>query len=456
MHIPPWLWFRGIPLSALSNIPALVVLQNPDFRLMWAARWVHEISRRMELLVLGYLIYELTDSVFQVSLISVFLNGPRPRSVAGRRNAVAGRRNAASADRLDRWRILAGIHTFYLLVASGLLTLLILGLIHPWFVFLAILLQGTAKVLDDPARRAALFDLAGEARIAHAMSLETMTNNGGRILGPLAGGLLIAFYGYTGAFMVLVALDLIAACLMYRMRLPKAASVSGRDRVFWQGIKSGIGYSFSNKFVLGVLSISLVMNGMVLPLQYFIPVIATDVLKVGPALGGVIGSAEGFGTLMGAIFIATRRNYAFHGRYYVIGAMIVAVCVAAVAWSPWFLISFLLLFSSGVGQSGFSTMQSTILLLASPAEMRGRIMGSQGLVSGLGHLVGGAEIGVIAQAFSISLAIGINAGAGLLLMLPVVLLTPLVWRQLESYYSTASVDAATTRVRTDQRPDQAG
>ena len=101
-------------------------------------------------------------------------------------------------------------------------------------------------------------------------------------------------------------------------------------------------------------------------------------------------------------------------------------------------------------------MQSTILLLASPAEMRGRIMGSQGLVSGLGHLVGGAEIGVIAQAFSISLAIGINAGAGLLLMLPVVLLTPLVWRQAESYYSTASVDAATTRVRTDQRPDQAG
>ena len=166
-------------MSELSNIPALVVLQNPDFRLMWAARWVHEISRRMELLVLGYLIYELTDSVFQVSLISVFLNGPRPPlSLVG----------GMLADRLDRWRILAGIHTFYLLVASGLLTLLILGHIHPWFVFLAILLQGTAKVLDDPARRAALFDLAGEARIAHAMSLETMTNNGGRILGPLAGG----------------------------------------------------------------------------------------------------------------------------------------------------------------------------------------------------------------------------------------------------------------------------
>ena len=434
-------------MPPLSNIPVLVVLQNPDFRLMWAARWVHEISRRMELLVLGYLIYELTDSVFQVGLISVFLNGPRPPL-----SLVAG----MLADRLDRWRILAGIHTFYLLVASGLLALLILDLIHPWYVFLAILLQGTAKVLDDPTRRAALFDLAGEARIAHAMSLETITNTGGKILGPLTGGLLIAFYGYTGAFIVLVTLDLIAAGLMFKMRLPPAASVVGRDTVFWQGIKSGIGHSFSNKFVLGVLSISLVMNGMVLPLQYFIPVIATDVLKVGPALGGVIGSAEGVGTLIGALIIATRRNYTFHGRYFVIGAMIVGVGVAAVAWSPWFLISFLLLFSAGVGQSGFSTMQSTILLLSSPPEMRGRIMGSQGLVNGLGHLIGGVEIGAVAQAFSISLAIGINAGVGLLLMLPVVLLTPLVRRPVAAYNNPSGVVAATTRVETDRRPDQAG
>ncbi len=424
-------------MPALTNFPVLVVLQNPNFRLMWAARWVHEISRRMELLVLGYLIYELTDSAFQVGLISAFLNGPRPPL-----SLVAG----MLADRLDRWRILTGIHTFYLLVATGLLALLLLDLIHPWFVFFAILLQGTAKVLDDPTRRAALFDLAGQDRIAHAMSLETITNNVGKILGPIAGGLLIAFYGFTGAYMVLVALDLVAAALMFKLRLPKAATVVGRDAAFLQGIKSGIGHSFSNKFVLGVLTISLVMNGMVLPLQYFIPVIATEVLKVGPALGGVIGAAEGIGTLVGAVIIGVRRNYTFHGRYFAFGAMIVGVGVAAVAWSPWFLVSFLLLFAAGVGQSGFSTMQSTILLLSSPAEMRGRIMGSQGLVNGLGHLIGGVEIGAIASAFTISIAIGINAGVGLLLMLPVMLLTPLVKRPVEAYYNRVGSAGAAERV----------
>ena len=411
-------------MRAFSNTPVLVVLQSRDFRYLWAARWIHEISRRMELLVLGYLIYELTNSAFQVALISVFLNGPRvPLALVG----------GMLADRLDRWRILAGIHTFYLVVASAILLLLVLDLIHPWYVFLAILLQGTAKVLDDPTRRAALFDLAGQDRIAHAMSLETITNNGGKILGPLTGGVLIALYGFTGAFALLVALDLAAALLIFRMRLPPGAAAGVRDTAFWQGIKSGIGHSFSNKFVLGVLTISLIMNGMVLPLQYFIPVIATDVLKVGPALGGLLGSAEGIGTFIGALIIAARRNYTFHGRYFVFGALIVGVGVAAVAWSPWFLVSFLLLFSAGVGQAGFSTMQSTILLLSSPAEMRGRIMGSQGLVNGSGHLVGGVEIGAIAQAFGISLAIGLNAGVGLLLMLPVIILTPLIWRPVELY-----------------------
>ena len=378
----------------------------------------------MELIVLGYLILDLTDSAFQVGLISVFLNGPRPPLAL-----VAG----MLADRLDRWRILATIHTIYLLLASCLLVLLILGLVEPWHVFVVVLAQGTAKVLDDPTRRASLFDLAGQDRIAHAMSLETMTNNGGKILGPIAGGLLVQFYGFTGAFMVLVALDLVSAILIWRMRLPERSMLIVRDTAFFAGIRSGISHSFSDKFVLGVLTISLVMNGMVLPLQYFIPVIATDVLMVGPALGGLLGAADGIGAFVGAMIIATRRNYRFHGRYFAFGAIIVAVGVVAVAWSPWFFVSFLLLFAAGVGQSGFSTMQSTILMLSTAPEMRGRIMGSQGLVNGLGHLIGGFEIGAIAQAFTISLAIGLNAGIGLLLMAPVLILTPLIKRAVEPY-----------------------
>ena len=420
-------------MARISNIPVLVILRDRNFQFLWAARWIHEISRRMELIVLGYLILELTGSAFAVGLISVFLNGPRPPL-----SLVAG----MLADRLDRWRIMVGTHVVYLCIASFLLALLFLQWVEPWHIFMAILLQGTAKVLDDPTRRAALFDIAGQDRITHAMSLEMITNNGGKIIGPVIGGFMVQFYGFTGAFAVLVVLDLVAAFLIFKMRLPEGSSRMVRDTVFWDGIKSGIGHSFSNKFVLGVLTVSLLMNGMVFPLQYFIPVVATDVLKVGPALGGILGAADGIGSFLGAIILGGRTRFTYHGRYFVIGALIIGAGVAIVAWSPWFVVSFLVLLCGGMGQSGFSVMQSSILLLCSPPEMRGRIMGSQGLVNGVGHLIGGAEIGAIAQAFSISIAIGINAGASLLLMLPVIMWTPLVWRAVEAYRRPDPVNTA--------------
>ena len=388
----------------------------------------------MELLVLGYLILNLTDSAFQVGLIAVFLNIPRPLLAL-----FAG----LLADRLDRRRILIGTHATYFGLATAILLLLISGDVQPWHVFIAVLVQGATRVTDDPARRTAIFDLAGHEHLASAMSLETITNNWGRILGPLAGGILIAGAGFIGAFAVIVTLDLIALLLISRMRLPRQARASGSDMSMARGLLEGLQHSVSNRMVLGVLSMSLIVNALVFPIQYFIPVIANDLLMVGPVLGGLLGSAEGSGALIGASAISLKKGIRYHGRLFCAGAVTVASAVSLMAWSPWFAVSFSLLLLGGFGQAGFSTMQSTILLLETQPEMRGRVMGAQGTVNGLGHLIGGSEIGAIASAFGIGLAIGINAGAGLLLILTVIALTPLVRRPVGTNPDEAT-DAANT------------
>jgi MFS family permease len=410
-------------------------LQIRDFRILWIARAIHEVSRRMELLVLGYLILQLTDSIFQVGLIAVFLNAPRP---------VLSLFAGAIADRLDRRRVMIGVHASFFGIAIALLVLLITHSIQPWHVFIAVSLQGAVKVFDDPSRRTAIFDLTGQRRIASAMSLETISNNGGKILGPLAGGFLmgpsipVAWASFIGAYALLAALDLVTLLLMVRLRLPRQERTSRLETSVWQSLREGIEHSMTNRMVLGVLCISLVLNALVLPIQYFIPVIATDLLKVGPTLGGLLGAAEGFGTLLGASIIAVRRDIRYHGLLFVAGALIVSLAVMLVGWSHWFPLSFTLLLLGGIAQAGFSTMQSTILLLASLPELRGRIVGASGTVNGLGHLIGGWEIGVIASAFSIGLAISLNAGAALLLVLPVIFLTPLVWRPVATLSETAA------------------
>ena len=403
----------------LTTMPAFDVLKNGDFRTLWTVKAVNEISRRMELLTLGYLVLRMTDSPFQVGLIAVFLNLPRPFF-----SLFAG----LVADRLDRRRVLIGVHAIYSVISTVLLLLLVMGAVEPWHVFIAIFLQGSAKTLDDPSRRTAIFDLAGRERLASAMSLETINNNSGKIAGPLIGGVLIASTGFVGSYAVILALDAVSLLMISRLKLPHRPLGEGAPVQVWRSLREGLGHSMSNRMVLGVLSMSLIMNSLVFPIQYFIPVIASDLLMVGPTLGGLLGSAEGIGNFLGGIILAVRRNIGQYGRVFAIGALLVAVMVTLVAWSPWFAVSFSLLLLGGLGQAGFSTMQSTILLLESAPEMRGRTMGAQGVVNGMGHLVGGTEIGAIASTFGIGIAIGLNAGAGIMLILLVMVLTPLVKR----------------------------
>ena len=299
-------------------MPAFALLGDRNFLIIWMSKSIHEMSRRMELLVLGYLILELTGSAFHVGLVSVFLNAPRPVL-----SLFAGH----IADRFNRRLILIIVHSAYLLSAVAILVALATGTIGHWFIFGIILFQGTAKVMDDPSRRTAILDLSGEARLANAMSLETINNNAGKIIGPLLGGILIAVTGFIGAYAVISVLDIAALLLMIKLRLPTRNRNERLTLPVWESLVQGIQYSLKNRMVLGVFMVSLVMNGLVFPIQYFIPVIASEVLSVSTVLGGILGSADGIGNLIGTSMIAMKRNIDRHGILFGGGALVIAIAV---------------------------------------------------------------------------------------------------------------------------------
>ena len=398
--------------------PVLSVLQNSQFRILWYVGSLAETARWMELLVLSWLVLQATNSPFQLGLVLVFNNLPRP---------FFSLFTGWIADRFSRHLMLIAAQASNVLTVGALLALIILDVIQPWHVFLAVFVLGVSRSLEDPARRTAIVDAVGERRLVNAMSLEVISNTAGKVVGPLLGGVLIDTLSFSGSYAFLLSIHFInLALLVTRVRIPNVVRHSAGEPI-WKGLGSTISYALHNPTLLGLFYVTLVMNAMAFPVRQFIPVIGRDHLHVGATMVGILVASEGFGQLAGAGMMAVTRNLQYLGRVLVVGSIAVLSMALLFAWSPWYGLAIIILTLGGIGQAGFSTMQSTITLLSAPPEMRGRMMGLLSVFIGAGTPLGTLEMGAIATV-STQWAISGNALAGLALVLPILVLSPLATR----------------------------
>jgi MFS family permease len=405
-------------------VPLIQVLADRDFRAIWYVGGVHEICRRMELFVLTWLIFDITGSPFSVGLVLAFNNLPRPIF-----SLFAG----LVADRFSRRKIIAVAQIINTVVAVALLALILKDMILPWHAYLAVCLQGLTKALDDPARRTSILDIVGEGRIVNALSVDQISNTLGKMIGPLLGGALVAlpYTGYVGAYVTVLVAHIITLALITRLHIPNLQRLASQMEPVWTSLSESVKYAFRNQSLLAMLYITIIMNALAFPVQQYITVIGKENLGVGAFLVGVLTTAEGWGQLTGAALMAASRNVKMHGRIFAIGSTAVLIMVMVFVWSPWYSLAFLLLVLGGVGQAGFGTMQSSITMLSAPREMRGRMVGLMSFCIGVGTPVGAIWIGYVALQSSTQLSLSANAFAGLLLILPAVIFTPLVKRPTE-------------------------
>ena len=402
---------------------AIGLMRVRDFRVIWSVGILAEFGRRNELLVMSLLILDVTgSSASHLMLLWVFNNLPRPFV-----SPIAG----YIADRFSRQRVMLLSHTVNLATAAGLLGLMLydLGALQAWHIFIAAFIQGTTKAVEDPSRRTGIFDIAGRERIVNAMSLDVIAMNVGKMIGPVVGGLLIEFSGYPAAYIFLLFIHVDNLWLISRVKIPDTGLLTAPPPV-WRGAGNAFGFAWKSGALVGMLSITIVMNAWAFPLQQFTPAVGQELLLVGPALVGVLVAADGFGHLAGAAVVASTRAIRFHGRYFAFGSIIVLVASAAYVWSPLYALSFALLFVSGLGQAGFSTMQSSIMMLVSPPEMRGQMMGLLSFCIGVANLLGALELSFVVSALPLQETISLHALAALALLFPAILFSPLVRRPL--------------------------
>jgi MFS family permease len=368
----------------------------------------------MENIVYGWLVLEMTNSVWHVALIGFFRTAPL---------LIVGFFSGLVADRLGRRKVIIGAQVVNLCVPALILLLLVLKRLLFWHIALAAVILGIFWTLGWPARRSLVPDLIGKKQVVDGLLLEGVFQNVARIIGPLMGGGLIRLLGMHGSLGVLAAVS--GAGFLILLGLSHGVAPSGRvsDSQPWKAVLDGLSYIRRDQTILGVMLITIAMNFLVFPFLSLLPVFSRDVLGQGPFGLGLLGAGHGIGTFTGLLLVNRYKRRWRLTRIFAIGSFIQAAVLVAFSFSRSFPLSVLLLFLSGLGQTSFGIMQSSIILISSSDEMRGRTMGVLNTAIGASSL-GSLQIGALASAFGAPIALGLTCGVSALLILVVTAVLP--------------------------------
>ena len=384
-------------------------LRDVRYRILWLIGLCASTARWMDLLVLGWVALALTDSPLMVGVAAFCRAAPM---------MLLGPFAGVLADRLPRVRVMIAVQILNVAASATLALLFAVGLGGFGALVAIEVVLGVAWVLDFPSRRTVLFAIAGRERLTTVVSLESMSMQGAKMIGPLLGGILLARLGPSACYAVLAALSL--GALAGARRLERHVSLPGTPggEPVLASMASGLREVRSHRTIMGVLAITILMNTLVFPYQQMLPVFARDVLRIGPAALGLLVAAEGLGALIASVAIGARSGRVHHARLFAGSSLAGALCLVAFALSPWYALSLALQLGIGIAESGFGTMQSAIVLLAAPEGARGRAMGILSACIGTQPL-GSLWIGFLASRAGAPFATGLNAALAFLLMIPI-------------------------------------
>ena len=385
----------------LARGGVLEPLANGDFVRLWLANGLWWQAMWMEMLALGWVALELTDSAWWVQVIAFYRAAPL---------LIVGVFGAVITDRFRRRHIVATLQLINVLGMGLLALLLFRGELEIWHLSAVSLVLGAVWALDWPTRRSMVPDLVGKARTVDAMVLENVIQGVTRVGGPLAAGYVTAAYGSLGALLVLVGLGALGLLLLLGLRTDSRAPVRGTWTSGWAG-RQGWASLKGSAPMFGVFLVTVLMNIWTFPYMNLLPVFARDVFGLGPQAMGWLGAASGAGTIVGLAAVQLGRRNLSNEWVFVGGSLLSCLGIAAFAFSGTFGLALAMLFCSGLGQAGFSIMQSSIILVESSDEMRSRAMSTLVVAIGVGPF-GRLQSGALAETWGAQGAVGIMAALG--------------------------------------------
>ncbi|THU35919.1 MFS transporter [Niastella caeni] len=378
-----------------TNNPSspFVSVRIKEFRLYIIQRFFFIMAMRMIATVVGWKMYEITKDPLAVAFTGLSEAIPA---------ILLALYSGHVVDKSDKRTLLFKTLFLYFLCASTLMyitlqhTELTLGKQFVQFgIYFVIFCTGVIRAFSGPATSSILAQLVPKTVLPNAVTWSSSTWLSASVLGHASAGFLIAYYGYTGTFILIMIYIAIAAFSLYQIER-KPIVHTNKGQATWESVKEGLRYVFTTKELLGAITLDMfavLFGGAVAMIPFF----AGDILHVGAIGFGWLNAAADIGSIsaiMTLTFFPLRKKQGLI-LYCVVAGF--GLCMIAFGFSKIYLISFVALLLSGALDGISVVIRGTILQLKTPDEMRGRVSSVNSMFINSSNEIGHFESGVAAK-----------------------------------------------------------
>lgn len=399
-------------MQAFRGSAAMRAWNSRPFRRFFGASALSTSGRALQMTVIGFIVFEMTESKFLLGLVSFMQMVPTLFMAP-----VVG----VIVDTFERRRILA---ITFSIQATGfvLLTTLALadGLTVP-LIAVIVVIMGMAMAFTFPARSALIPNLVERNALQSAIAASSMLMNTARIAVPAIAGYVISAAGIGAALAIGAGLYYPAALVILTVPLTAGVGVTIQRRplepssafsTFFGDLKDAIAYIRGNVMLRASLFNDVVPFLFGMSYVALLPALALDVLDGDARTLGLLHGLSGAGALCGTVAAGVMTDRARRGAIIWISMLGWGVALLAVAVAANYLVIVPALITVGFFQMLYIVQNDTLVQTFAIDQYRGRVIAAQAMINGL-TTIGFLEIGAVAEVMSTTVALGIH---GLALM----------------------------------------
>ena len=393
--------------SKLNN--PFTSLKHKNFRYYWIGMCISLVGTWMQNIAQPWLAYNLTNSPFLLSLIGVLQFTPVLLF-----SLFAG----VIVDKFSKKRILI-ITQFSSLIISLILSILIWnGQIQYWHIVVMSTILGVVNTFDMPTRQSMVIELVGKNDLVNAIALNSMAFNIARIIGPSIAGIVMGYAGIASCFFInSISYGAVLISLFFIKSTPVKKKTRNDHKII-EEIKDGLKYIYHNKILLYTLLVMTIIGTFAPNFNVLVPVFAKEILKQNEAGFGILMSFMGFGSFVGAMFMASLsksgpKKFVIYVVPLIVGAFLFFIGITNI-----FLVTGVFLAATGFFFIIFTSSANSALQLNSSNEYRGRVMSVYTLVFAGSTPIGNLYAGLFSEHFSARVGFIACGTIIILLMIP--------------------------------------